>query len=195
MNWKKLKSLSCAMSTVFTISKAVAAPKPTQMGPMHPAARSSAARAPMMTNPGSAFHRFNNAGRDRNHRFNRFGRFDDGDNDFDDRFHRFHRFNEVIVFNDFAFPFAWPFFYPYPYYYPYGYYDYNQPAYSSAYGGASIVVQVQSRLARAGYYHGAIDGVTGRQTRYAIRAYERAHNMRVDGAISQQLLVTMGLRT
>ena len=167
------------------------------MGPMHPAARSSAARAPMMTNRGSAFHRFNNTGVDRNHRFSRFGRFNDHDNDFDDRFRRFHRFNEVIIFDDFAFPFASPFFYPYPYpyYYPYGYYDYNQPVYGSAYGSASIVVQVQSRLARAGYYHGAIDGVIGRQTRYAIRAYERAHDMRVDGAISRQLLGTMGLRS
>jgi hypothetical protein len=193
MNWKKLIWLTYVVSTVFAVSTAVAAQRATQIGPMHPAARSSAAHAPMMANPSSAFHRFNNGGRDRNHRFSRFGRFNDGDNDFDDRFRRFHRFNEVIVFNDFGFPFASPFFYPYPYYYPYGYYDYNQPVYGSAYGGASIVVEVQSRLARAGYYHGAIDGVMGRQTRYAIRAYERAHNMRVDGAISRQLLGTMGL--
>jgi hypothetical protein len=30
--------------------------------------------------------------------------------------------------------------------------------------------------------------------RAAIRAYERTHGMRVDGAISQPLLATMGLR-
>ena len=86
------------------------------------------------------------------------------------------------------------FFYPYPYYYPYGYYSYNQPVYGSAYSGGSIVVQVQSRLARAGYYRGPIDGFMGPRTRFAIRAYESAHNMRVDGAISRQLLATMGLR-
>jgi hypothetical protein len=192
MNWNKLISLSYVVSTVFAISTAMAAQRMTQTGPMHLAPRLSAARAPMMTNPASAFHRFNNGGRNR---FSHFRRFNDGDNDFDDRFRRFHRFNEVIVFDDFAFPFTFPFFYPYPYYYPYGYYDYNQPVYGSAYGGASIVVQVQNRLARAGYYHGAIDGVIGRQTRYAIRAYERAYDLRVDGAINRQLLVTMGLRS
>jgi len=68
-----------------------------------------------------------------------------------------------------------PFFYPYPYYgyYPYDYYGYNGSGYS--YG--NTVVEVQRRLARAGYYHGAIDGIMGPQTRRAIRAYERDHNM------------------
>jgi hypothetical protein len=79
----------------------------------------------------------------------------------------------------------------YPYDYTYGYY-YNQPAYG-AYNG-SIVVQVQTRLARAGYYRGAIDGVMGPRTRYAIQAYERDHGLRVDGAISGSLLRNMGLR-
>jgi peptidoglycan hydrolase-like protein with peptidoglycan-binding domain len=35
---------------------------------------------------------------------------------------------------------------------------------------------LQRRLARAGYYHGAIDGIMGPATRRAIRAYERTHN-------------------
>jgi peptidoglycan hydrolase-like protein with peptidoglycan-binding domain len=34
---------------------------------------------------------------------------------------------------------------------------------------------LQRRLARAGYYNGAIDGIMGSQTRRAIRAYERAY--------------------
>ncbi|HEV3243296.1 MAG TPA: peptidoglycan-binding protein [Chthoniobacterales bacterium] len=54
--------------------------------------------------------------------------------------------------------------------------------------------KVQSRLARAGYYHGAIDGAMGPRTHYAIRAYERDHGLRTDGAISGQLLRNMGLR-
>jgi His-Xaa-Ser repeat protein HxsA len=97
-------------------------------------------------------------------------------------------------------------YYPYGYgysYYPYGsnYYPYSYGYYSaprSVYRGqsvnANVAVRVQERLARAGYYHGAIDGVIGPETRRAIRAYERAHNLRVDGAISDQLLGTMGLR-
>jgi peptidoglycan hydrolase-like protein with peptidoglycan-binding domain len=53
---------------------------------------------------------------------------------------------------------------------------------------------VQTRLAREGYYYGAIDGIMGRRTRAAIRAYERTHNLPVDGVITQELLGTMRLR-
>jgi hypothetical protein len=35
--------------------------------------------------------------------------------------------------------------------------------------------ELQRRLSRAGYYHGAIDGIMGPQTRRAIQAYERDH--------------------
>ncbi len=113
--------------------------------------------------------------------------------DFDDRF---------VFFGGFGYPFFYdPFFYGYyPYgYYPYGYYPYgygyggygygyggygydphDQPGYGGvAVGSGSSVREIQRRLARAGYYHGPIDGVMGPQTRYAIRAYQRAHNMRV----------------
>lgn len=111
--------------------------------------------------------------------------------DFDDRF---------FFFGDFGDPF---FYYPYPYYgyypygdYPYGYgYDsYNQLGYqaTAAYSD-SLVGQVQLRLARAGYYHGSIDGVSGNATRRAIREYERAHSLPVDGRIRRTLLTTMGL--
>jgi peptidoglycan hydrolase-like protein with peptidoglycan-binding domain len=37
------------------------------------------------------------------------------------------------------------------------------------------VAELQNRLASAGYYHGAIDGIMGPATRRAIRAYERDH--------------------
>jgi hypothetical protein len=88
-------------------------------------------------------------------------------------------------------------YYPYDYYgsypYNYGYYYYNQPGYDT-YANGSVVIQVQSRLARAGYYHGPIDGVMGPRTHYAIQAYERDRGLRVDGAISGQLLRNMGLR-
>jgi len=114
--------------------------------------------------------------------------------DFDDRF---------FFFDDFGDPF---FYYPYPYYgyYPYGYYpydygygsydSYNQPVYPSrALYTGSLVRQVQLRLARAGYYHSSIDGVSGNATRRAIRGYERAHNLPADGQIRGRLLTTMGL--
>ena len=93
-----------------------------------------------------------------------------------------------------SFGFGYPYSYGYyPYDYSYGYYGYNRPGYDT-YANGSIVIQVQSRLARAGYYRGAIDGAMGPRTHYAIQAYERDHGMRVDGAISGQLLRNMGLR-
>ncbi|HCX28261.1 MAG TPA: hypothetical protein DHU55_00565, partial [Blastocatellia bacterium] len=49
------------------------------------------------------------------------------------------------------------------------------------YGNGSSVVELQRRLARAGYYHGAIDGIMGPATRRALRAYERDHNQRAYG--------------
>ena|SRR5437660_121667 len=101
-----------------------------------------------------------------------------------------------------SFGFGYPYsygYYPYgyssyyPYDYSYGYNSYNQPGYST-YASGSIVIQVQSRLARAGYYRGPIDGVMGPGTRFAIRAYERDHGLRVDGVISGSLTRNMGLR-
>ena len=107
--------------------------------------------------------------------------------------------------------FGYPFF-GYPYYgYPYGYgyapYGYGYPV--GAYyaydprgvyqgqvangGGGSLAAQVQHQLAAAGYYHGAIDGIIGDGTRRAIRSYERANGLPVDGRIDDQLLATMGL--
>jgi peptidoglycan hydrolase-like protein with peptidoglycan-binding domain len=52
---------------------------------------------------------------------------------------------------------------------------------------------VQRRLARAGYYRGAIDGVIGEGTRRAVAAYERNNGLSVDGRIDRQLLATLGL--
>jgi len=80
--------------------------------------------------------------------------------------------------------------------YPYGYNYYPAPRvviYATAPADNSVVVEVQKRLARGGYYRGAIDGVIGDETRRAIRAYERGHGLPVDGRLDRQLLATMGL--
>jgi hypothetical protein len=119
------------------------------------------------------------------------------------------------------YPYSYYNYYPYyPYGYdPYGYSYYNQGGYQgggaytdegaydddatynngNAYrGGAaansSTVAQIQRNLARGGYYKGPIDGEMGSRTYYAIRAYQRSHNLRVDGTINDQLLSRMGLR-
>ena len=130
-------------------------------------------------------------------------RFNDGDFDRDDGFRRINRINEIIIFDNFAFPFfpffpfvPFSFYYPYPYpYYAYGGYDpYGYGYDGGGYGvSVSLVVQVQRRLASAGFYSGPIDGVVGRGTRRAIRAFERTHGLPVDGTIHRRLLAAMGL--
>jgi len=117
--------------------------------------------------------------------------------------HRGHFRNRVIFIGGFGYPYyyGYPYYgyYPYDYYgYGYGYYPYG---YSSPYGygndyygqsdygynygdryrGGSSVVALQRQLARAGYYHGAIDGIMGSETRRALRAYERSR-----GALSMR---------
>jgi len=101
--------------------------------------------------------------------------------------------DRFIFFGGFGFPYyGYPYYgyYPYDYYgygyNPYGYsapygYDYyndSEPAYGydyrDRYRGGSSVVALQRQLARAGYYHGAIDGIMGPETRRAMRIYQRS---------------------
>jgi Putative peptidoglycan binding domain len=165
---KKLIIFSSVALAMFAVSTAIARPRASASHPMMAPASHG------MMAPGMASRRFHN-----------------GNRDFDDRrFHhrRFHRFNDFVFFG-----FGSPFFYPYPYYdyYPYGYYE--PPVYQGYSGGVSVIVQVQRRLASAGYYRGAIDGVIGSGTRRAIRSYERSHGLPVDGALSERFLATMRL--
>src|SRR5437870_2515560 len=158
MNSKKIILLNCVMPCVFAVSPATAqmrghgasmAGMPLHRAPMlTSAARMPMQRAPML-NSTAGFHR-------------------------------------VIVIDNFAFPFfaSFPFYYPYPYpypYYGYPYGAYNSYGYGANYGGygasGSLVVQVQRRLATAGYYSGPVDGVIGSGTRRAIRAFERSHGL------------------
>jgi Putative peptidoglycan binding domain len=106
---------------------------------------------------------------------------------------RFVENRSTFVFiGDFGFPWWWGWGWG-PWWgggwgYPYGYYG----GYGSGYGygdsSQSRVAELQRRLASAGYYHGAIDGIMGPATRRAIRAYERDHARAAYGAIDQPLL-------
>jgi|SRR5215472_14563986 len=119
--------------------------------------------------------------------FNHFNHFD--------HFHHHHD-NDFIFIGDFGFPWWWgwgwgPWWgWGYPYGYGYGGYGYGYPYYGyggygygdggygyggNMYGSHSRVAELQRRLARAGYYHGSVDGIMGPATRRAIRAYERDH--------------------
>ena len=105
-----------------------------------------------------------------------------------------HHHGRVVFVGGFGYPFGYPWYDPF--YYPYGYYDYDRPTVyeGTAANDDGLVVQVQQRLARAGFYRGSVDGVMGPETRRAIRAYERSHNLRVDGALDDRLLDTMNIR-
>ncbi len=129
----------------------------------------------------------------------------------------FHHGHHGGGFNVFFGGFGYPYYfgapyYAYPYYgYPYGYpvgayYTYDprgvyqgrvaNPQQSTNDGGGkdfSMATRVQRQLADAGYYRGAIDGIVGEGTRRAIRNYERANDLPVDGRIDDQLLTSMGL--
>ena len=110
------------------------------------------------------------------------------------RWHRHHRHHRRHFFPYYAYsPFGFGYGYPY-----WGasaslYYNGYDSHYAGARAGDSVVVNVQQELARAGYYHGAIDGVVGDGTRRAIRSYERANGLPVDGRIDADLLSAMGL--
>jgi hypothetical protein len=103
-------------------------------------------------------------------------------------------------------------FYPYGYgydFYPYDYaggtyYDdsYGSQQYApdatanqQEYGDAgSQVGNVQSALAREGYYDGAIDGRLGPGTQKALRRYQRDHGLPVTGGISRAVIEALQLR-
>lgn len=82
-------------------------------------------------------------------------------------------------------------------YYPYGYYDngyYGDGYYSyRSRNNGSLASNIQVALSQSGYYRGPIDGVIGPRTRSAIRAYERANGLPVDGLVDPRLVATMGL--
>jgi Putative peptidoglycan binding domain len=116
----------------------------------------------------------------------------------------------------------WPYGYGYPYYgyYPYNYYpsDYYYPSgdYSYGYGPGAYdnggggyygsgtydssdqytdrtIADVQTQLAKEGYYRGEIDGVLGPETRRAIVSFQSDHGLRVTGNLTQETLSTLGL--
>jgi hypothetical protein len=112
--------------------------------------------------------------------------------------HRCHWNNNSWVIID-------PGFYPWGYGwggYPYGaysYYDdgyapdeYSQSEYDNG-SGDSSVTQVQAALARAGYYHGAIDGSVGPATRNALRRFQRDRGLEATGQIDRPVIAALRL--
>ncbi|HEY6071290.1 MAG TPA: peptidoglycan-binding domain-containing protein [Chthoniobacterales bacterium] len=111
--------------------------------------------------------------------------------------HRYYRPRSSVYFGfglgypDYGYGWGYPYYGAYPY--GYGYYTPRYTTYDRGITDDATVAAVQRRLARGGYYHGAIDGVIGPGTRNAIRAFESNNGLPVDGVIDTQLLRTMGL--
>jgi peptidoglycan hydrolase-like protein with peptidoglycan-binding domain len=51
--------------------------------------------------------------------------------------------------------------------------------------GVLDVKQIQTALTNAGYFDGVIDGKMGKKTRRAIRAFQKANNLHVDGRVGK----------
>ena len=60
---------------------------------------------------------------------------------------------------------------------------------------ASVIQQVQQALNNAGFDCGTPDGVAGNKTAEAVRSYQEAKGMTVDGQISDDLLAWLGIET
>jgi hypothetical protein len=59
---------------------------------------------------------------------------------------------------------------------------------------AAEVADLQDKLARAGYYHGQIDGVLGPETRHALVRYQSAKGLEPSGNLTPDTLRSLGMR-
>ena len=127
--------------------------------------------------------------------------------------HRCHFFNDSWIIFDLGF-YPWqPYWYPGNYYgydyYPYGYtpdYYYNSGADDgqeyydqsnddvTVESADSIVADAQEKLARQGYYRGAIDGILGPETSRAIARFQSNQGLRVTGVLGRDTVEALRLR-
>jgi murein L,D-transpeptidase YcbB/YkuD len=52
--------------------------------------------------------------------------------------------------------------------------------------------QIQTALKKAGYYQGGIDGRIGKQTRQAIKKFQKDNNLKVDGKVGKKTWSLLG---
>lgn len=57
----------------------------------------------------------------------------------------------------------------------------------------STVREIQTRLSNWGYYYGSIDGIYGNQTYNAVRYFQSANGLTVDGVVGPKTLAALGL--
>lgn len=57
----------------------------------------------------------------------------------------------------------------------------------------NVVIEVQSRLKRWGYYKGSIDGIYGYETYLSIKGFQRANGLTADGVAGNNTLSALGI--
>lgn len=67
------------------------------------------------------------------------------------------------------------------------------PASEQAVAPLNLIGQVQTKLKQAGLYGGEITGVRTNQTTRAIRAFQRAHNLHVNGDLNEETRAALGV--
>jgi hypothetical protein len=74
------------------------------------------------------------------------------------------------------------------------YYPYDGPIYGySNLSPDQVVVNVQTQLAREGYYTGPVDGVLGPMTRQAIASFQANNGLAITSTVDEPTLSTLGL--
>src|SRR5207249_816010 len=71
--------------------------------------------------------------------------------------------------------------------------SYDQGGNSLGSNQRATVADVQDQLARAGYYHGQIDGVLGPETRDALLRYQRDKGLGLTGSLTMETRQSLGL--
>ena len=58
-----------------------------------------------------------------------------------------------------------------------------------------VVIQIQDKLKRWGYYTGSVDGVYGYQTFTAVKYFQSKNGLYADGVVGNQTLAALGINT
>lgn len=72
----------------------------------------------------------------------------------------------------------------------------TETAYAAVYqqgSSGSVVKTMQQKLKNWGYYKGSVDGIFGKQTREAVKYFQRKNGLKVDGIVGNQTLKALGM--
>ena len=73
-----------------------------------------------------------------------------------------------------------------------------ETAYAAVYqqgSTGSVIKTMQRKLKNWGYYKGSVDGIFGKQTREAVKYFQRKNGLKVDGIVGNNTLKALGMST